>query len=115
MGVDERLLERVLIAVELIPAGRVASYGDIGRLTGTGPRHVGNILRAHSQGVAWWRVTNANGNLPPHLETAAREHWAAEGIVFTPSGPGCRITDFRADLTVLSHEFERVWATISPD
>lgn len=115
VSVDERLLERVLVAVELIPAGRVASYGDIGRLAGTGPRHVGNIMRDHSQGVPWWRVTNANGDLPSHLDSAARQHWAAEGIAFKPSGGGCRIRDYRADLPLLAREFERVWATISPD
>lgn len=113
--VDERLLERVLIVVELIPPGRVASYGDIGRLAGTGPRHVGNIMRDHGQGVPWWRVTNANGALPPHLDETAREHWAAEGIGWKPSGRGCRIEDCRADLSVLAREFDRVWSTISPD
>lgn len=109
------MLERVLIAVELIPAGRVASYGDVGRLAGTGARHVGNIMRNHSQGVPWWRVTNANGDLPPHLGATARPHWAKEGIGWKPSGRGCRIEDYRADLTALVREFERVWSTVSSD
>lgn len=112
---DERLLERVLIVVELIPPGRVASYGDVGRLAGTGPRHVGIIMRDNGQGVPWWRVTNANGQLPPRLDEAARQHWAEEGIGWNPSGRGCRIGDCRVDLTWLALEFQRVWATISPD
>ena len=32
---------RVLGTVDLIPAGRVASYGDIAALAATGPRQVG--------------------------------------------------------------------------
>jgi methylated-DNA-protein-cysteine methyltransferase-like protein len=113
--VDERLLERVLIVVELIPPGRVASYGDVGRLAGTSPRHVGNIMRDHGQGVPWWRVTNADGELPAHLDQAAREHWAEEGISPKPIGRGCLIQDCRADLADLEHAFHRVWSTISPD
>jgi methylated-DNA-protein-cysteine methyltransferase related protein len=39
--VDERLDELVLRAVELVPPGRVVSYGDLGHVVGTGPRRVG--------------------------------------------------------------------------
>ena len=35
-GVDEVMVERVLRAVELVPAGRVVSYGDLAALVGTG-------------------------------------------------------------------------------
>ena len=34
---DERLVELVLRAVDLIPRGRVAAYGDLGRIVGTEP------------------------------------------------------------------------------
>ena len=37
---DEYAVDRVLLAVEQIPRGRVAAYGDVGRIAGTGPRHV---------------------------------------------------------------------------
>ena len=35
--------ERVLRAVELVPAGRVVSYGDLAALVGTGPRGMGAV------------------------------------------------------------------------
>ena len=37
---DDVLVERVLRAVELVPRGRVVSYGDLAALVGTGPRQV---------------------------------------------------------------------------
>ena len=78
---DEFSVERVLLATSLVPAGRVASYGDLGRLAGVGPRQVGAIMREHGSEVAWWRVVNASGELPGHLMERAVEHWDAEGIV----------------------------------
>ncbi|QLQ15109.1 MAG: MGMT family protein [Micropruina sp.] len=62
---DEWLVERVLLATECIPPGRVASYGDLARLVGTGPRQVGAILARFGSSVPWWRVTNASGSSRP--------------------------------------------------
>lgn len=73
-------IERVLLAVESIPAGSVATYGDVGQLAGVGPRQVGAVLSRHGAGVAWWRVVSAAGVLPPHLFAEARCHWDAEGV-----------------------------------
>ena len=109
---DERLLERVLTAVELIPRGRVAAYGDIGEIVGTGPRHVGNIMRLHGNGVPWWRVTSSYGDLPEPLHPEVRWRWADEGIAWKPNGLGCRIVDYRADLQHLADAFERAWAEV---
>ena len=77
---DEFAVQRVLTAVDDVPAGRVASYGDIGRVAGVGPRQVGAILRDRGHEVAWWRVVSAAGELPPHLRAEATVHWDAEGI-----------------------------------
>ena len=102
---DERLDELVLRAVELVPWGRVVSYGDLGHVVGTGPRRVGSVMSRYGSGVAWWRVTNAAGDFPPDLLHEAVPHWLEEGIALKPSGRGCRIAEHRADLV----ELERRW------
>lgn len=73
-------VERVLLAADLIPAGQVATYGDLARLAGVGPRQVGAIMAREGGQVAWWRVVNASGRLPDHLLARAQAHWDAEGI-----------------------------------
>lgn len=94
-------VERVLVAVDLVPPGSVVTYGDVAELVGTSPRRVGAVLKSHGHGVPWWRVTNASGELPAPLLTAAKDHWAAEGIAVARSGRGCRVGDHRADLPAL--------------
>ena len=61
------MVERVLRAVECVPPGRVASYGLIGALVGAGPRQVGAVLSRYGDGVPWWRIVNASGELPAPL------------------------------------------------
>lgn len=99
---DEVLVEKVLRAVELVPAGRVISYGDIAALVGTGPRHVGTVMREYGGSVAWWRVVNASGDAPKHKRQAVFDHWRDEGIAIKPNGLGCRIADQRVDLEELA-------------
>ena len=44
------------LVVELIPPGRVVSYGDIAELTGSSPRRVGTIMAArmaNPHSAAW--------------------------------------------------------------
>lgn len=109
--VDEALVEQILRAVELIPTGRVATYGDIAAIVGIGPRHVGNVLARWGHGVPWWRVTNSKGELPPLLLEQARVHWEAEDILTKPVGGGCSLLESRADLHVLAEE----WADATGD
>lgn len=72
--------DRVLGVVELIPAGRVMSYGDIAEYLGEGgPRQVGRVLALWGGGVPWWRVIHADGTPPPGHERAAQAHYIAEG------------------------------------
>ena len=99
---SELTIERVLTLVELIPRGRVVSYGDLGAIVGIGPRQVGSFMSHHSEGLTWWRVTNAAGDLPRDLLDKARPHWADEGILVKRNGLGCRIVDYRADLEALA-------------
>lgn len=104
---DDVLVEKVLRAVELVPLGRVISYGDIAALVGTGPRQVGWILREYGSGVAWWRVVNAAGDPPKHKRETAFDHWAQEDIAVKPNGLGCRMRDHRVDLTWIATEHAR--------
>ncbi|MFB8415956.1 MGMT family protein [Streptomyces albidoflavus] len=56
-------VDEVREAVLTIPAGSVASYGEIGRHLGMGPRQVGRAmsLLGEDAGVPWWRVVHADG------------------------------------------------------
>ncbi len=94
----QELVDRVLLAADLVPAGRVVSYGDIAELVGTSPRQVGRVMATAGHEVCWWRVVNSSGDLPVSLMAAARRHWQAEGITVNDSGRGCRIRSCRADL-----------------
>ena len=100
------MAELVLRAAELIPPGRVASYGDLAELCGTSARHVGQIMARYGSGVPWWRVTSSYGDLPSHLREEAAVRWAAEGITWKPNRLGCRIKDHRADLAALADAYE---------
>jgi methylated-DNA-protein-cysteine methyltransferase-like protein len=58
----DEYVEAVLRAVESIPPGSVATYGDIAEYVGQGgPRQVGAIMREYGGGVPWWRVIRASG------------------------------------------------------
>ena len=91
-----------MTAVELIPAGRVATYGDLARLVGTGPRQVGAIMGT-ADGEPWWRVVNASGQLPPRLAAEAVAHWDDEGTLH--HGEMVIIRVARANLQRLEADF----------
>ncbi|PVG81330.1 cysteine methyltransferase [Nocardioides gansuensis] len=112
---DDLVAELVLRAAEQVPRGRVASYGDVAGLVGTGPRHVGAIMSRLGSDVPWWRITNSYGDLPAHLRDEARPRWADEGITWKPNGLGCRIADFRCDLVQLADDWERATAGLGGD
>lgn len=111
---DERLVELVLRAVDLVPPGQLATYGDIGEIVGIGPRQVGAVMSRYGDGVAWWRVCNAVGDFAPDLLDRARPHWHAEGITLKPNGRGARIADHRADLDLLAQRWRVAVADIDP-
>ena len=81
-GLDEAYVEAVLNAVEQIPPGRVASYGDLAELVGSGgPRLVGRVMSTQGAGVPWWRVVRADGRPARGLEETALAHLRDEGAV----------------------------------
>lgn len=104
---DDYLVDRVLLAVEQIPRGRVAAYGDLARLTGTSPRRVGTIMRLYSRDVPYWRVVGASGDPGGGLLEHFRPHWEDEGITVKPNGLGCRMADHHADLDALDRAYRR--------
>ena len=86
---DEALVFEILSAVEEIPPGRVASYGQIAGLVGR-PRNarlVGKVLsRAELYGdYPCHRVVNSAGRLAPHFPEQ-RERLLAEGVGFRANG-----------------------------
>lgn len=77
-----------------IPCGRVASYGQIARLSGLGrmARQVGYALNAlaSDSDVPWHRVVNAKGEISlrsvPGSEPLQRKLLEHEGVVFNAHG-----------------------------
>lgn len=86
---DERLIYEILSAVEEIPPGRVASYGQIARLVGRdrNARLVGNVLsRAEFYGsYPCHRVVNHAGRTAPGW-ARQRALLESEGVCFKPNG-----------------------------
>ncbi len=81
-------------AVERIPYGRVATYGQIAALAGLPghARQVGYALHAtpDERDIPWHRVINARGEVSRRserqFESIQQQLLEAEGIAFTPAG-----------------------------
>ncbi|MFF1377302.1 MGMT family protein [Streptomyces sp. NPDC058308] len=72
--------ERVLEVAELIPPGKVMTYGDVAEwLEEGGPRQVGRVMALYGGGVPWWRVVRSDGVLLPGSELRALERYREEG------------------------------------
>lgn len=70
----------MLVTIELIPPGRVATYGDVGEaMGGPGPRRIGALMSRYGALTTWWRVIRSDGTLPDALHREAMTHWRAEG------------------------------------
>lgn len=77
-------VERVRALVAAIPAGRVATYGDIAAAAGlSSPRVVGWIMRTDSADLPWHRVITASGRPARHLTTRQLELLRAEAVLAT--------------------------------
>jgi methylated-DNA-protein-cysteine methyltransferase related protein len=80
--VTDEQVERVRALVAAIPAGRVATYGDIAAAASlSSPRIVGWIMRTDSSDLPWHRVITASGRPAKHLTTRQLELLRAEGVL----------------------------------
>ena len=79
--------EAVYEVVRSLPAGGVATYGEVAADAGFpgAARAVGNLLR-RSAGLPWWRVVAAGGRLVPGGEQEQAQRLRAEGVPFTAGG-----------------------------
>lgn len=90
-------VEAVRALIAAIPAGRVATYGDIAAAAGLPtPRLVGWILRIDGADLPWHRVIRASGRPVPHLLREQLDRLRAEGV---PAADG------RVDLSAFRHTF----------
>ncbi|WP_393078490.1 MGMT family protein [Streptomyces sp. LN704] len=72
--------ERVLEVADLIPPGRVMTYGDVAEwLEEGGPRQVGRVMALYGGAASWWRVVRADGVLLPGHELEALDRYREEG------------------------------------
>jgi alkylated DNA nucleotide flippase Atl1 len=80
--VDEQLHEKIRELITMIPAGSVASYGDIAELAkAPSARLVGRILAGDGHDLPWHRVLRADGTPAPHLRHEQLELLRAEGVL----------------------------------
>ncbi|MCF7825478.1 MAG: MGMT family protein [Candidatus Marinimicrobia bacterium] len=92
MGDKQSKWETIYSVVKQIPAGKVATYGQIATLAGyyRQARQVGYALHAvPSDDIPWHRVINAQGKISLNLEMGGavqRKLLENEGVVFTAAG-----------------------------
>lgn len=80
--VTDAQVESVRALVASIPAGRVATYGDIACAAGlSSPRIVGWVLRTDAADLPWHRVLPATGRPTPHLASHQLDLLRAEGVL----------------------------------
>ncbi|MBO0776434.1 MAG: MGMT family protein [Actinobacteria bacterium] len=93
---------RVLEAADVIPPGRVMSYGDIAEYLGeAGPRQVGRVMAVWGGAAPWWRVIHADGSFLRGHEREALARYQAEGTPLrrAPDGSPLRVDMSRARWT----------------
>ncbi|MDT5372316.1 MAG: methylated-DNA-protein-cysteine methyltransferase related protein [Mycobacterium sp.] len=81
-AVTDADIELVRALVAMIPAGKVATYGDVASAAGlSSPRIVGWIMRTDSADLPWHRVIGSSGRPAPHLATRQLELLRTEGVL----------------------------------
>lgn len=91
---SENHFQKIIRVVRRIPAGKVATYGQVARIAGLDghARQVGYALHAlpGNSGVPWQRVINAKGQISFDIDSAQhaiqRALLEAEGVVFNARG-----------------------------
>ena len=79
---DMELAGRMLDVVAGIPAGRVATYGDVAAMAGSSsPRLAGFVLsQLADEDTPWHRVLRANGTPAPHIAAEQIRRLRAEKV-----------------------------------
>jgi alkylated DNA nucleotide flippase Atl1 len=96
-AITDEQVENVRALVASIPAGRVATYGEIADAAGlSSARIVGWIMRTDSSDLPWHRVLGASGRPAAHIATRQLELLRAEGVL---------AIDGRVRLAEVRHEF----------
>jgi methylated-DNA-protein-cysteine methyltransferase related protein len=100
---------RVLAVVRAIPAGQVATYGQVALMVGAprAARQVGGVLyrSGDEPGLPWHRVVNAAGGISTHKVGAGALQEAllrAEGIPVGPRGVDLQRYGWRPAVEALS-------------
>ncbi|MEZ4711827.1 MAG: MGMT family protein [Caldilineaceae bacterium] len=90
---DPEVYQRICLVAQQIPAGQVATYGQIAAIAGgCTARMVGFAMAGLPPGspVPWQRVINAQGKISPRGNASSvvrqREILEAEGVRFTDEG-----------------------------
>ncbi|MDX1498876.1 MAG: MGMT family protein [Woeseiaceae bacterium] len=108
---------RILATIEGIPAGQVASYGQVAELAGIprGARQVGYVLR-HADGgdrVPWHRVVRASGQIAfPQGSAGYREQRARlldEGVAVAAGRIDMRRFRWQPDFDELLWKPQAAW------
>jgi methylated-DNA-protein-cysteine methyltransferase-like protein len=81
-AVTDKQIETVRALVASIPAGKVATYGDIASAAGLpSARIVGWVMRTDAADLPWHRVITSSGRPASHLATRQLELLRAEGVL----------------------------------
>ncbi|PRY46872.1 MGMT family protein [Umezawaea tangerina] len=81
---DELLHEMIRDTIRKIPAGRVATYGDIADLShAPTAKLVGHLLNTDHTSLPWHRVLRANGTCAPHIAEEQLRLLEEEGVPST--------------------------------
>lgn len=98
---DAPVYERIYAVVRQIPAGRVATYGQVAAIVGNcTARMVGYAMAAleYNSGVPWQRVINRQGQVSPRTggsgSAKQRQLLEAEGVRFELAGGRVDFTRF---------------------
>jgi len=96
MDTEPRLYDLIYSVIRQIPAGKVATYGQISRIVGRcSAQMIGFALAAlgkqpNAADVPWQRVVNSKGHISPHGygfgTNMQRVLLEEEGIIFTLEG-----------------------------
>ncbi|OXM44896.1 DNA methyltransferase [Amycolatopsis thailandensis] len=91
---DDELHERVREVIASVPAGSVATYGDIASVSGApSPRLIGRILSEDGHDLPWHRILRADGTPAPHLLDEQLQRLREEGVV--PDGQRVDLRKYR--------------------